>query len=542
MSTIDVAVRVRPSPGTDPSTIPSWIDNNCKFASCVVTGSDQTKCFEKVASRLLYKMQKGYSCCILAYGQTGSGKTFTMLGPQGSLTETALAKATGVDAIPIAWGIFPRIALSLLRTSGSKIRVSAVEVYNNVAYDLLNGAVPLSVSRAKQRNTVFVVGGKCEMGTRDAASSGGGDFCHPASCQCRLCFAAKSKLKEQMKRGNKFPRIKQRTTTTKTTNQFATIGEKLIQIETPQDVAKLAMKLEATRRSAGHNLNDHSSRSHCLVTLILTTKGKDNRAIRRNRFLFVDLAGSERTMKTGVNGERMKEAKQINSSLTVLGRVIRAIGKKKSFVPYRDSTLTMLLRSSFDDKAAVGSYASVIINVAPDTEHADESVCSLRFGERMSQVVNRANTVEYVDANAETVQLKAMIVKLKKKLAEMKRNGFGGGIQPNAIPSEVKSLFENEKRWAEAKQKLSRLQRKIAEYSTTKHGKYDRNYESKESNAENSKYMAQLSDATAEERTIREILQRQKTIKKLWRDPKPFYLEAAAKLQELENRLHEMRI
>jgi Kinesin motor domain len=63
----------------------------------------------------------------------------------------------------------------------------------------------------------------------------------------------------------------------------------------------------------------------------------------------VDLAGSEKVGKTGATGDRLKEAGQINKSLSVLGLVIstladKSTGKGKNIVvPYRDSSLTRIL-------------------------------------------------------------------------------------------------------------------------------------------------------------------------------------------------------
>lgn len=107
------------------------------------------------------------------------------------------------------------------------------------------------------------------------------------------------------------------------------------------------------RTVAATNMNETSSRSHAVFTLLLTMKRHDvdtNMDTEKvSRINLVDLAGSERANSTGATGQRLKEGANINKSLTTLGKVISALavasanegkkGKKKGddFVPYRDS-------------------------------------------------------------------------------------------------------------------------------------------------------------------------------------------------------------
>lgn len=104
-------------------------------------------------------------------------------------------------------------------------------------------------------------------------------------------------------------------------------------------------------------MNETSSRSHAVFTLLLTQRRLDpttNLAGEKvSRISLVDLAGSERANATGATGTRLKEGALINKSLTTLGRVIAALAaastggsKGVDKVPYRDSVSSSSLEQA----------------------------------------------------------------------------------------------------------------------------------------------------------------------------------------------------
>lgn len=110
-------------------------------------------------------------------------------------------------------------------------------------------------------------------------------------------------------------------------------------------------------------MNRESSRSHSIFTISLAIKleTEGRKYLKTPKLHFVDLAGSERQKATLASGDRLKEAGNINKSLTTLGMVINALAsdKPKVHIPYRDSKLTCLLRDSLGGNSKTFIVATV---------------------------------------------------------------------------------------------------------------------------------------------------------------------------------------
>uniref|UniRef100_A0A7N6AS93 Kinesin-like protein n=1 Tax=Anabas testudineus TaxID=64144 RepID=A0A7N6AS93_ANATE len=153
-------------------------------------------------------------------------------------------------------------------------------------------------------------------------------------------------------------------------------------VQSPEDINRVFELGHMNRATACTNLNEHSSRSHAL--LIITVSGFNSATGNRTqgKLNLVDLAGSERIGKSGAEGSRLREAQCINKSLSALGDVINALRSKHSHVPFRNSRLTYLLQDSLSGD----SKTLMMVQVSPLPANMSESVCSLKFAQRVRSV------------------------------------------------------------------------------------------------------------------------------------------------------------
>ncbi|XP_029446583.1 kinesin-like protein KIF13A isoform X3 [Rhinatrema bivittatum] len=190
-----------------------------------------------------------------------------------------------------------------------------------------------------------------------------------------------------------------------------------------EDIESLMSEGNKSRTVAATNMNEESSRSHAVFSIIVTQTLYDhqsgNSGEKVSKVSLVDLAGSERVSKTGAAGERLKEGSNINKSLTTLGLVIssladQAAGKGKSkFVPYRDSVLTWLLK----DNLGGNSKTAMIATISPAADNYEETLSTLRYADRAKRIVNHAVINE--DPNARVIrELREEVEKLREQLSQ----------------------------------------------------------------------------------------------------------------------------
>ncbi|CAL1533617.1 unnamed protein product [Lymnaea stagnalis] len=160
------------------------------------------------------------------------------------------------------------------------------------------------------------------------------------------------------------------------------------------EVNKLFETGRKNRATASTNMNEHSSRSHCLLCVTVRGQNPTTGSKSLGRLNLVDLAGSERVSKSMADGTRLKEAQNINKSLACLGDVIHALRNKHGHVPYRNSKLTYLLQDSLGGD----SKTLMIVQVSPVEKNINETVCTLTFGQRVRNV-ELGSATKNVDLN-----------------------------------------------------------------------------------------------------------------------------------------------
>lgn len=170
------------------------------------------------------------------------------------------------------------------------------------------------------------------------------------------------------------------------------------------------LKIGNENRAIGvTDMNSQSSRSHSVFILQIEQKNINDFSKRTGKIYLVDLAGSERLSKTGVTGMGLTEAQNINKSLTTLGLVIfKLTDGKSTHVPYRDSKLTHVLQESLGGN----SRTSLIVTCSPSIFNEQETISTLKFGQRAKQIKNNAK----VNKELSIPELKHMLKEAEKEI------------------------------------------------------------------------------------------------------------------------------
>ncbi|XP_074585847.1 kinesin-like protein KIN-12G [Curcuma longa] len=312
----------------------------------------QEKLFKVAGVPMVENCVAGYNSCMFAYGQTGSGKTHTMIGDIEGGTRR---HSVNCGMTPRVFEhLFSRIQKEKEDRRDEKLqftcRCSFLEIYNEHILDLLN---PSSVNL---------------------------------------------QIREDSKKGVYVENLSE------------------FEVSCARDVMQQLIQGSSNRKVAATNMNRASSRSHSVFTCVIESKW-ESQGVTHHRFArlnLVDLAGSERQKSSGAEGDRLKEATNINKSLSTLGLVIMNLvsmsNKKSLHVPYRDSKLTFLLQDSLGGN----SKTIIIANISPSNCCALETLSTLKFAQRAKFIRNNAIVNE--DASGDVISMRLQIQQLKKEV------------------------------------------------------------------------------------------------------------------------------
>ena len=175
------------------------------------------------------------------------------------------------------------------------------------------------------------------------------------------------------------------------------VGAKEMVVTSAEELLSVLETGNALRHTGTTGMNEHSSRSHAILTLQLIQCCHNNslKSVRSSKLCLVDLAGSERAGKTGNTGTRLKESVQINTGLLALGNVIRALSDparnrrgnscSSAHIPYRDAKITRLLRDSLGGTA----HTLMVACVSPSHHSVAETLSVLQFAYKARHIRNR---------------------------------------------------------------------------------------------------------------------------------------------------------
>ncbi|KAK9874406.1 hypothetical protein WA026_002753 [Henosepilachna vigintioctopunctata] len=237
-------------------------------------------------------------------------------------------------------------------------------------------------------------------------------------------------------------------------------------VDSVESITELLNRGNKNRVTRATLMNDVSSRSHAIFTITIESRNNaDNKTIV-GKLNLVDLAGSERASRTQATGDRLREASNINLSLSVLGNVISAlVDGKSTHIPYRNSKLTRLLQDSLGGN----SKTAMIAMLSPCDIDFEESTCTLRYAARVKQIQNHAYInvehkgliegfqQEIADLQQKIMELSTQEIQPTRKRRE--KSAIDSRTEESAKWKAELEKTENEKQ--ELEQKISLIQKKI---------------------------------------------------------------------------------
>jgi len=318
----------------------------------------------------------GYIVCVMAYGQTGAGKTHTLIG------DTRGEVGVHLQAVNQLFTIADK---RTLRYQDS-FSMTILEVHGDRLADLVAGTKTATAVGEMQGGDIPNNNKKSRRRGRNRDSESGNQ----------------NSPKEEKSVGSKMNKLEIRTNYDGDT---VVQGLLSIPVKNIEDVKRLwdeCLTQRATRLAEhGVSLTEHEKTSHVITTVNVISTNIATGVGTVGKLQFVDLAGSDllprRTsssssksssttkshmdaLLTGVGNNT--EWRFANKSLATMCDVVNARCQFARSVPYRNSTLTHLLRDSFEGDAKV----LLVCCISSDIDDIQETATALRFASRMRRL------------------------------------------------------------------------------------------------------------------------------------------------------------
>ncbi|XP_041121054.1 stAR-related lipid transfer protein 9 isoform X2 [Polyodon spathula] len=365
--------------------------------------SSQEEVFQDLGTLVLSGAVKGYNVCLFAYGQTGSGKTYTMMGT------------------PVSLGLTPRICEALFSRADDnpeghnscRVEVSFLEIYNERVRDLL---------QRPDKKKPFTL-----------------------------------RVREHPEKGPYVQGLSQHV------------------VSDYKQVVDLLDEGIANRITAATHVHDASSRSHAIFTIQYTQAILENNLPSEivSKINLVDLAGSERADPNYCR-DRITEGSNINKSLVTLGIVISTLaqncqmfsscqsissmgsegegssagsqsssqsgsGRRHCYIPYRDSTLTWLLKESLGGN----SHTVMVATISPSSSSYSDTLSTLRYASHARSIVNKPQVNE--DASVKLIrELREEIDRLKTMLMSFELRNSSHSLSEDRNGNLADIVLQNE--------------------------------------------------------------------------------------------------
>ncbi|XP_038873741.1 kinesin-like protein KIF23 isoform X2 [Salvelinus namaycush] len=369
-----------------------------KKVFCIKTS--QMELFQDVAKPLVDDLIHSKNGLLFTYGVTGSGKTFTMTGApgQGGLLPRSL------DMIFNSIGPYQakRFVLKTDDKNGVEVQTQVDALLERQKRENQPTVVPKTPSRQRLDPEFADM-----INPEEACGADGVDEDSSYSVFVSYIEIYNNYIYDLLEEAPYDP-IKPKAPQSKLLREdqnhnMYVAGCTEVEVKSTEEAFEVFWRGQKKRRIANTQLNRESSRSHSVFIIKLAQAPldadgdnilQDKNQVSVSQLCLVDLAGSERTSRTRAEGNRLREAGNINQSLMTLRTCMEVLRENQmcgtnKMVPYRDSKVTHLFKNYFDGEGKV----RMVVCVNPKADDYEETMLVMRFAE-MTQEVEVARPVD----------------------------------------------------------------------------------------------------------------------------------------------------